>query len=102
MRKQDAIKIPDHNFVTGQDLAYSNGTTATPTTFVVTQQNSNYYIDGTQQPTLELMEGNTYIFDQSDATNNTHKLRFSTTSDGTHNSGAEYTTGVIIPKKNNL
>ncbi len=92
--EQDAIKIPDHNFVTGQDLAYSNGTTATPTTFVVTQQNSNYYIDGAQQPTLELMEGNTYIFDQSDATNNTHKLRFSTTSDGTHNSGTEYTTGV--------
>ena len=92
--EQDAIKIPDHNFVTGQDVAYSNGTTATPTTFVITQSNSNFYIDGVQQPTLELMEGNTYIFDQSDATNTTHLLKFSTTSDGTHNSGTEYTTGV--------
>ena len=49
--EQDAIKIPDHNFVTGQDVAYSNGTTATPTTFVITQSNSNFYIDGVQQPT---------------------------------------------------
>ena len=46
---------------------------------------------GTSAVTLDL-DGSTYVFDQSDSNNN--PLRFSTTSDGTHNSGSEYTTGV--------
>ena len=35
-----------------------------------------------------------YRFDLSDSTVGSHPLRFSTTSNGTHNSGSEYTTGV--------
>ena len=45
-------------------------------------------------PTIELTEGLTYKFDQSDGTNGTHPLRFSTTPNGTWNGGSEYTTGV--------
>jgi len=63
-------------------------------TYTVTASNGYFYIDGVQQPTLALTEGNTYKFDQSDSTNSYHPLRFSTTSDGIHNSGSEYTTGV--------
>jgi hypothetical protein len=37
------------------------------------------------KPLLNLAEGGTYKFDQSDSTNGNHPLRFSTTSDGTHN-----------------
>ena len=55
----------------------------------------------TYAPTIELQEGGTYVFDWSDdGTNGAvsaqgHPIRFSTTSDGTHGSGSEYTTGVV-------
>ena len=69
----------------------SNGTGAT---FVVTVAGGKFVIDGVSQDSLTLQEGQTYIFDQADATNATHPLRLSTTSDGTHGGGTEYTTGV--------
>ena len=66
-------------------------------TFAVTVANpgsgNKYYIDTVLQATLNLNEGRTYIFNWSAATG--HPLRFSTTSDGTHGGGSEYTTGVV-------
>ncbi len=55
---------------------------------------NKFYIDGSVSPTLSLTEGQIYRFDQSDSTNGTHPLRFSTTANGTHAGGSEYTTGV--------
>ena len=55
----------------------------------------------TYAPTIELQEGGTYVFDWSDdGTNGAvsaqgHPIRFSTTSNGTHGGGTEYTTGVV-------
>ena len=68
------------------------------TTYAVTVASysgaNRFYIDGVVYPTLNLSEGQTYTFDQSNASNNNHPLRFSTTSNGTHAGGTEYTTGV--------
>ena len=61
---------------------------------VTVNGSSKYVVDGTQQQELHLQKGMTYRFNQSDNSNNSHPFRFSTTSNGTHNSGSNYTTGV--------
>lgn len=46
------------------------------------------------RPTVSLQGARTYRFDLSNSSLSGHPLKFSTTSNGTHNSGTEYTTGV--------
>ena len=66
----------------------------TYTVTVVSDSGNKYRFDGygTSAVTLDLAEGGTYIFNYPSA----HPFRFSTTSDGTHGGGSEYTTGVTV------
>ena len=86
----------DFSSGTGTPIDFKNAPTTT--NYTVTVQNvgggNKYFIDGVQQPTLELTEGNTYVFDWSDSSAQGHPVRFSTTSGGTHGGGSEYTVGV--------
>jgi hypothetical protein len=97
----DGYTIGTGDFTTGTSVVAwtwdaGANSSKTYTVKVVSDSGNKYRFDdfGTSAVTLDLEEGSTYVFDQSDSSNSGHPLRFSTTSDGTHNSGSEYTTGV--------
>ena len=60
---------------------------------LVTVSGGKYLIERTSQDPIYVNEGVTYRFDQSDSSNDTHRIRVSTTSDGTHGGGSQYSTG---------
>ena len=60
----------------------------------VTVSSMKFYIDSILQADVTLYRGFTYTFDQSASSNSPHPLRLSTTSDGTHGGGSQYTDGV--------
>jgi len=53
---------------------------------------NRYFIDGVQQKTLVVKAGQTYKFSYPSA----HPFKFSTTANGTHGGGSEYTTDVTV------
>lgn len=76
----------------------SSGTTITYTVTVAAATSGSgnrFYINGAENPTIDFeaatfFTGATYRFDQSHSSNTNHPLKFSETSDGTHNSGSEH------------
>jgi len=58
----------------------------------LTDGGGKYYINGVKSPRLSFIKGFKYRFNYNN--NNTHPLLFSLTSDGEHNGGTIYTTGI--------
>ena len=89
----DVTNKNNSNFVSWNWLAGGTAPSQTYTVKVVSDSGNKYRFDdfGTSAVTLDLQEGGTYTFDQSDSSNSGHPLRFYTASD---KSGGEYTTGV--------
>jgi len=92
-----------HRLSEGLEIVTSGSTNADDTlgtinldVTVAPDQNgqNKFQIDGEEISTYTFYEGRTYRLNQSDSSNSGHPLRFSTTEDGTHGGGVEYTTGV--------
>ena len=76
--------------VYGFNLSFVASTIAYTVTSASYAGANRFHILGVPQKTLELEEGNTYVFTYPGS----HPFALSTTSDGSHGGGSEYTTGV--------
>ena len=89
------------NASSAEVYGFNLSTVASTVAYTVTSASYNganrFHIMGAAQPTLELVEGNTYVFTYPSS----HPFAFSTTSDGSHGGGSEYTTGVTRDSGNN-
>ena len=83
--------------ITGQTIKVTGrpySTTDYVVTVVNTPEGNVYYIDGVETPILNMIRGNTYRFNQSDATNGGHPMKFSVNNDGVHTfNGTDYSEG---------
>ena len=100
LAKSDTSSISESSDVVPNKILGSPPSPGTTITYTVTVaaatsgSGNRFYINGAENPTIDfeattLYTGATYRFDQSHSSNATHPLKFSETSDGTHNSGSE-------------
>ena len=81
------------------EITISTASTTTYTVTVAAKAGGGwnaFYIDGVQAPSITINEGSSAIFNLSDNTVDSHPFYLSNTSDGSHNSGSVYTTGVTF------
>ena len=87
--------LPTLNTVNGGNVAAPGvrGQAGIAVTVFDSGSGDKFYLDGVETPSLEQYRGQTVTFNLSDSTCASHPLRLSTTSDGTHGGGSEYSEG---------
>jgi len=87
----DVVRDGGDIYVATQDTSSYPIEEPSTTTYEVTVAESSgsnkYFLNGVLAPNLFLVIGNTYIINQSDSTNNTHPMYFSTKENGHHVEG---------------
>ena len=102
LAKSDTSSISESSDVVPNKILGSPPSSGTTITYTVTVaaatsgSGNRFYINGAENPTIDFeaatfFTGATYRFDQSHSSNTNHPLKFSETSNGTHNSGSEHT-----------
>ena len=91
-----SMNTSSQTYVAWNWLAGSSTPTKTYTVKVVSDSGNKYRFDdfGTSAVTLDLQEGGTYTFDQSDSSMSSHPMKLSETANGSHGGGSTYNTGV--------
>ena len=77
--------------LTNKTINFENNTVIVE--YAVTASGGNFLIDGEANASISFSPGIVYRFDLSDSSVASHPFKLSTTEDGSHNSGTEYTTG---------
>ncbi len=95
-QRMDVTISGGNHFEVGENVEQLLSFNTDAVTVAVTAAGGAFYLNTAQQLALTLPIGSTVTFDQSDASNTGHPFKLSTTANGTHASGSEYTTGVAI------
>ena len=91
--KSDYEEDDSYSSSTSGNNSDSSNISDNATTFTVTVSNGKYYLDGISTKSINLKKGNTYYFDLSHSSTNSHPFFISTTSSG-GNYNDEYTSGI--------
>jgi len=85
-----------NHFEVGEVIEQLVSFNTTAVNVAVSAAGGAFYLNTTQYPALTLPIGSVVTFDQSASSNTGHPFKLSTTANGSHASGSEYTTGVVI------
>ena len=95
-QRMDITITGGNHFEVGENIEQLLSFDTTAVTKAVTASGGAFYLDTVQYPALTLPIGAVVTFDQSASSNTGHPFKLSTTVNGSHASGSEYTTGVVI------
>ena len=96
--KSDYEEDDSYSSSTSGNNSDSSNISDNATTFTVTVSYGKYYLDGVSTKSIKLKKGNTYYFDLSHSSTNSHPFFISTSSNG-GNYNDEYISGISTSRE---